>query len=1344
MTSPDLIQRQAAYVPAPVTQAIYNGSQPLDAPLARHFSAIVLFSDISGFTKLSELLSTAGPTGTEELTYLINQYFTEMIQITQAYHGQVVKFSGDALTVLFQINEDSLTSAARRAGECALAMQVKMSGFATLTTSMGPASLSMKVGIGTGQVFECSAGGVLGRWEYLVAGQPLTQVALAEHYASPGQIIVSPQLWHLAQDFFIGTEIIDGFVQVHKIVTPLTLTRPVNPNWRKLTPHQLQIAEKAMECYLPGAVKARLGKEADWLAELRRMSVVFIGINGLNYESPQAVEQIQNLLQATQELVYRFEGSLNKVAVDDKGTVMLVLFGAPPFFHEDDPTRAVAFGLGLQTVAQTQDLKISIGITEGIIFAGPVGAPNRREYTVIGDQVNLAARLMQYGKAGMVIISNRVKERAGPQFITENLGEVSLKGKAQSQIVHLAKGELGAQEEFVTRYLLYDAALIGRQEEVTQLQQIAHRASQGQLQLLFIEGELGIGKSRLVSELVRDWMMTGGAGYGGKCISYDRQVSYRVWREVLTAIYGLTPTLSPQRQLIRLATSIAKLEDPPNQPDYWANRLPLLADVLGLDVPDNDFTRTISGQLRRNNTFALIEMILQSEVKRRPLLILLEDIHWADELSLSLAAYLAQKMAGTPLLLVLVHRPMPPEDVMGLVDIKELPYAHTISLNPLSSQESLDFINTILSGKTLTDKDKEMLLVRGQGNPLFLQEITTAIINVVASSSDQTITSLNLPDTVQDVILTHLDRLAEAERMTLKIASVIGPHFQRSLLAAVHPIQQTAFTLSNQLNKLQKEKLIQLDMPAPKWEYNFYNVVVQEVVYEGLLLAQRRQLHGVVATALEKLAPDNVERLAFHFSRSNNTEKALKYLYIASEKARREYANQAAIDYYSELLKYLPHTDIGRFSAEYWDVLLKRTQLYNLIGQRDDELEDLGTLGILAEALNDDYRKALSAKQWANLYEISSDYDSSIEMIERCVQLAHQAQAEQLVGKGYNQWGKLLYLRGDFETAHQYFQQSLLVAQKLDDKDTQADCLNSLGIVAYDQNDYEVAQYFFQEAIDLWQTIGNQMGLGKSLTHLGQVYYNLNQYMAAQHCYEQSLVLHQTIGDRAGFAFAQLHLGQAQRTLGDFKIARALLEEALAFYLSIGDLRHEAHCLYHLGFLYYRLADTELALTYLEEALVVLRDLNDPWALIHTLNYAAWVLTDIGQLTQAQNYLEEILTTEHNTDHKTLNPETLVHLARVSFGSHNLASALLLGQQALAIIDSYGPTIAEHPVMIYLTCYHIFQAQQDPKQAQNVLSQGQDYLQNQLEQVKDPALQYNYLNHIAENRALWSLTEDNN
>jgi len=1330
----------------PVAQAIYRQPRPITAPLSRRFRAVVLFTDISGFTALSELLSQAGPTGAEELTYLINQYFSQMIQIVQAYHGQVVKFSGDAMTVIFPLERSSMPLAIRRAGECALAMQARMRQTAEIKTSRGRIRLSMKVGIGAGTVLECTIGGALNRWEYVVGGAPLVQVATAEHYAKPGQIVLSPEAWAEAQEFFIGLPNREGrgFTNLYKAIDPLPELAPLSFDWAKLSKKQQQVAEKALQSYIPGAIKARLNEQSEWLAELRRMTILFIGIGGFDYEAEHAGEQLQNFLQNAQEVIYRYEGSLGKVAVDDKGTVLLVLFGAPPFSHEDDTSRALACALGLQSVAQAQNLHMSIGIAEGPIFAGPVGAPSRREYTVIGDQVNLAARLMQYGRTGAIIISERVKERAGPQFITESLGPISVRGKSNRLMAYMVKGEQGVQDKMVSRYLLHEEPLIGRKAELEQIRRMAARARSGQLQLLFIEGELGLGKSRLAAEMVREWISEGNVAYGGKFISYGQQIPYQGWREVLSGIFGLTSALSPRQQLARLKTGLAYLAPPEGQPNYWLDRLPLLTDMLSLEVAENDFTRHLSSKLRRNNSFSLIEAILRRQLEKGPVLVLLEDIQWADELSLALTSYLVKRLADRPLFVALAYRPAAEAALAPLAGLRESADSHTFYLEPLTTQESLDLIRMALGHKSLAPEAEEIILQRAQGNPFFLQEISRAIADVVDNpkkwGSDLS-ENFDLPHTLQDVILSRVDRLSESEKLTLKIASVIGTTFQRSLLSDIHPMRDTQLQLSHQLASLENEKLVRLEIPAPKWEYVFRNLIAQEVVYEGLLLSQRRQLHGAVGAALEALAPDEVERLAYHYSRSDNIEKALQFLKLAAHKAHREYANQTAINLYSEILAILadPERNGSMISTDYWDILFERTRLYNLTGQRDEELEDLGTLGIVAEALQDQYRRAMAAKQWVHLYETSGDYDSGLEVIERAVSLALEAGDERLVGEGYNQWGKLLYLRGDYKTAHDYLQQALLIAQRHQNLNAQADCLNNLGLVAHYQADFDVALYLFQEAIDSWRKSGDRLGLGNSLCNLGQVYYDLGQLLAAQHHYHESLALHRTIGDRAGEALAQHNLGKIERSLGNYERAEQLFNEALAFYQSIGDRHREAHSLAHLGFLYCRRAEYERAMGALEVALELFRELQDPWGLSKALSYYSWTLHDQDRWREAQEAITEAVRIGRESKQEIALVEDITLMGRIALSRRDLTLAYTCARHAISLIEQHGLQGVEHPSLVYLTCYQILQANQRFEPARQILKRGQAYLSAQTAQLTDPALLAGYLNNLPENRALREL-----
>ncbi|MDM8530612.1 tetratricopeptide repeat protein [Anaerolineales bacterium HSG25] len=1362
MALPKTLAKLSAYVPTPVVQSIYHQPKLLTEPLGHRYFATVLFTDISGFTHLSEILSEAGPTGAEELTHLINGYFTQMIDTIESFHGQVVKFSGDALTVIFPANV-SLAVSVHYAAACGLAMQGQMSNFANLETSRGTASLSMKVAIGAGQIFECSVGGALGRWEYLVAGHPLVQVAMAEHYAQPGQIILSPQAWKEARDIFNG-EIIpksQGFVRLQQTTKPLPNIDTSPIIWENLSLEERQIAEKALLCYVPGAVKVRLNEPAEWLAELRRMTILFMSISGFRYEADTALEQLQTFLQMVQERLYSFEGALNKVAVDDKGTVLLLLFGAPPFSHEDDATRAVACALDLQEAAMEQNLRVSVGIAEGQIFAGPVGGPNRREYTVLGDQVNLAARLMQYGAPYSITISERVKERAGPHFLIEDLGHITLKGKSQTLPAYTVQGVQDAQDEFVIRHLLNEDFLIGRDNELKTIHKISEKAKTGQLQILFIEGELGVGKSRLATELIRDWVISGGVGYGSKCVSYGRQVPYQAWREVLGAIHGLTASLTPDRQLDRLATGVDDLEDPPDEPNYWRKRLPLLAEVLSVDAPENNFTREISGQLRRNNTFSLIETILRRQAEKHPLLILLEDVHWADELSLSLIEHLSTTLTDTPLILILVHRPMVEKPWPKMQYLRDLPYTDTIFLEPLSLEMSRQLLTLLLNNQEFSAKTMDLLLSRTQGNPFFLQEIAQAVLdsqeeNAASKNGDeknkddkQEFDSFNLPNTIQDVILSRIDRLPEeAAKVTLKVASVIGARFPRSLLFDIHPMKQSRYDIVAQLEKLEEEKLIHLEAPAPKWEYVFHNVVTQEVVYEGLLLAQRRQLHTEVARSLETSNSDAVEQLAFHYNHSLEIDRAIKYLKLAAQKARREYANQVTIDYYSQILNCFSRPDPvtgkpkGIVSTGYWDVLMERAKLYNLMGDRHQETEDLGTLGVLAEALNDDRRRALCARQWAYLYGTYGNYDSGIELIERSVQLAQEVGDERLVGEGYNYWGRLLYLRLEYETAQKYLQNALMIAQVQDDKNVQSECLNSLGTVAHYQTDFEVAIYFFEEAINIRRGGDNQVGLADSINNLGGVFFHMGRYVEAINQFNEALALNKTIGDRGNEAYTLHHLGQVYRNLGDYDKASHLLEKALTIHQAVGDRRGEARSLYHLGLLHNRLGHYSTALVFLEEALIILREVNDPWALGDVLAYYGWALFHTEAFTKAEDCLVEALQVERELQQQAAAIEVKAHLGRIALAQQDMMLAEAYAEEIVTYLDDHGVQGIEHPPLVYLSCYRILQYGNRQEEAQSMLQQGHKYILTQLKYIKDEALQTCYRENVPEHKDIMALIDN--
>jgi len=334
----DMLSTIISYIPTSLMGLLLEQETPPNEPTRRSFEAAVLFADVSGFTPLTEALAKKGDEGPEEITRLLNRYFGRMIALLESEGGDVVKFSGDALTVLFAATDEPLSKAVRRAQQAAAAMQDVMQELAPVQTSVGPVELALKVGIGGGEVLALQVGGVFRRWEYVITGEGLRQAAIAEGNTARGEVTLSPEMAAI----------------VHP--TPLPPKALFRAPLRGRD--DLPVVETRLKRFLPGAVRSWMVDEElhDWLGVLRSMSVLFIGVAGIDYEEAVALQPIHAFLRSAQETIYRYQGSINKLAVDDKGTIFLVLFGAPPFAHADDPLRAVRCALDLADVAQSQGL----------------------------------------------------------------------------------------------------------------------------------------------------------------------------------------------------------------------------------------------------------------------------------------------------------------------------------------------------------------------------------------------------------------------------------------------------------------------------------------------------------------------------------------------------------------------------------------------------------------------------------------------------------------------------------------------------------------------------------------------------------------------------------------------------------------------------------------------------------------------------------------------------------------------------------------------------------------------------------------------------------------------------
>jgi class 3 adenylate cyclase len=481
--------------------------------------------------------------------------FGTLITTVESHGGQVVKFGGDALNLIWSCEAADLPMAVGRAAKAAFAMQAAMAHFATVSSKQGEFELKMKIGLSAGEVLEVHAGGVYGRWEYVLAGAPMTNMCHAENQAQAGEIVIDRTAWQLLDGQSIrASEVAPGYYRLNHAGDESLPIASVVPDWSSLDDAAVINVAAALRSYIPGAISSSLESGyKDMLAELKPMTVCFLGFSGLDYNhDPQAGPRLSNFLRDAQEMIYRYEGSVNKLAVGDKGSVLLVLFGAPPFFHEDDEVRAVACALALGKVAARHHLEAQVGLAVGPLFAGPLGAPQRREYTVIGDTVNLAARLMQKAGPGEIWVDRSVQSQADRFFEYQDLGQLQVKGKVESRHVFLALREKEQdQEELVLSYLLSNQELTGRDKELQVIEALTSQVWAGTGQVLLLSGEAGVGKSRLAAEVVRRWMERGGVSHGGDCVSYGSKTPYLPWRSILSSIAGLSSRLPVKERLAR-------------------------------------------------------------------------------------------------------------------------------------------------------------------------------------------------------------------------------------------------------------------------------------------------------------------------------------------------------------------------------------------------------------------------------------------------------------------------------------------------------------------------------------------------------------------------------------------------------------------------------------------------------------------------------------------------------------------------------------------------------------------------------------------------------------------------
>ena len=901
---PTFVENVASFLPIRVLNCFAADSTPLASPVSGSFEAAVLFVDISGFTALTERLAQKGAIGVEELTTHLNAYFGQLIELIIAHKGDIFKFAGDAMLAIWPAESMSLYLATYCAAQCALAILNDLGKYQAANTE-----LRLHMGIGAGKLQEFYIGGLNGRWEYLVAGEPIAQVGLAETAAGIGEVCLSLTAWELIKDQFVGTLLasnvvrLEGFNLLNSVADRRLLNIGESPPIAIYDEMQ-----ELLERYISVGVLERLKVgQTDWLGDLRRVCVMFLNLPGIDYGAEGALDFISTIISAVQNILQVYEGTLNKFLVDDKGSTLVIGFGLPPFSHEDDSVRCAIAGMALLENLRSLGLQPKIGIATGTCYSGVIGSQQRREYTIIGAVVNLAARLMQAAQDG-ILCDERTFEFAKARIQFESLTPIKLKGIKDAVKVFCPLREVRQNLPWWMAGKT-EKSIVGREKERLLLGHKLEQLKVGISGVVAICGEAGIGKSCLIENLLLQAQELGVGSLVGAGNAIARSKPYHAWNAVFSHLWDLsflTNLEAKKSQILDL------LEDEPQ----WLEKAALLNEVLGLDLPDTEVSAALVGQQRAEATRDLLVQLLQDSVNRSPKLLVLEDAHWLDSSSWALVLAVAQKVK--PLLLAIGTRPMGeqvPEEYDRMLRIEGVEQLH---LEAMPATDTLDLLCRRLGVKSLPDSMAELIEKKAEGNPFFSEELAYGLreAGVIEIQNGEcriaagvgNLNELNFPATVQAVIASRIDRLSPREQLTLKVASAIGRSFGFRLLQDIYPIEEDKPELPNYLMKLERFDLTPMETPEPDLRYMFKHIITQEVAYGLMLHSQRRQIHESLALWYERSYEELsgfYAILAHHWSQTLVAEKAIFYLEKAGEQAVRSHALREAIKLFSEALEWL-------------------------------------------------------------------------------------------------------------------------------------------------------------------------------------------------------------------------------------------------------------------------------------------------------------------------------------------------------------------------------------------------------------------------------------------------------
>ncbi|MDD3804336.1 MAG: tetratricopeptide repeat protein, partial [bacterium] len=758
-----------------------------------------------------------------------------------------------------------------------------------------------------------------------------------------------------------------------------------------------------------------------------------------------------------------------------------------------------------------------------------------------------------------------------------------------------------------------------------------------------LEGHAGLGKSRIVREIKKVLRDDNFKVLQGNCLSYGSPLSYHPWIEIISSLFGFEShdsTEAKMKKVLRLLDSTGK------SMSEW---LPLIGEVLSLDFGMNDLVKNLDKSVKKEKFYDIVTGMLCFLSEKNPLALVIEDYHWADNSSSELLSHLSRNCKDKRILFVIPFRPSE-----GKTSTEVLNEDVRFVLRELSPAETGELIDNLLNVKNLDNSIKKLVAEKSQGNPFYVEELVKSMIEQKyitktneCWSFDMKGREVALPDSVEGVILSRIDRLDIAERNVLQTASVLGREFRYEILNSLCKEEKSLKRILSRLNGLD---LIKTDEGESE-EFFFKHILTCETAYNTLSFAKRREIHFQAGSVLEKdnlNIASNTGMLSYHFHKANAFTKSMDYSIKAGERAKVVYANDEAIEYFSRALEdYSADKEKEKKLAAL--AYEGRASVFSFVGRGDEGIKDAETSIKIAQEIQDEELTALCLSESCIIYELTSNFDRMKDSAEKALSIYKNKSDVIGMARSYNYIGMYYGITGEPIKELEMLKEAVELLSdrtKLDDgkipDNASAEAyqllrvvLNNIGYVQRMLGETNAALENYEKSLELRKLIKDTTGVAQVLNNIGMIYGRGGDIPKALPYFEESIKTYEEIGNKKGLGSSLVNYGYLSGRAGDSKKELECYEKGLAIQRQINDRYVMSFTLGNIGNYYLRMNNPYKALEYQMESLSIKKEINDRTGMAAAYSNIARCYEVLGDAEKRfENMREELKIYEEAGDEK--------------------------------------------------------------------------------------------------------------